>query len=74
MWRSVKGSKCGPWLNIFLPWKKHHGDRNRGCYVSRKEIIILSFITRWKTHRRYNHLGILEWMGVIYEEESEVAA
>ena len=39
-----------------------------------EEIIILSFITRWKTHRRYNHLGILEWMGVIYEEESEVAA
>ena len=39
-----------------------------------EEIIILSFIIRWKTHRRYNHLGILEWMGVIYEEESEVAA
>ena len=26
------------------------------------------------SHRRYNHLSILEVDGVIYEEESEVAA
>ena len=45
-----------------------------GCYVLRKGIITPTSSARWHSHRRYNHLRILEVDGVIFEEEFEVTA
>ena len=36
----------GEGLTFFL-WKKFLGDRNRGCFASRKEIIIPNSSIRW---------------------------
>lgn len=48
---------------IFLEIEIEEGDSNTNFFHKMANV-----------HRRYNHVGILEVDGVLYEEESEVAS